>query len=58
MPKKLSWRMFGSSTSVWRGREFKYFVAAVNIKITKAAVLMQREFALTIISMSSRDSQE
>lgn len=31
-------------------------VIAVNIKNTKAAV--QRDFALTIISMSSRESQE
>lgn len=58
MPRKLLWRTFGKSTSVRRGREFKYCVAAVNTKITKAAVLMQRDFALTIISMSSRDSQE
>lgn len=58
MPRKLSQRMFGKSMSVWKGREFKYCVAAVNIKITKAAVLMQRDFALTIISTSSRDSQE
>lgn len=37
---------------------FQSCVAAVNIKITKAAVLMQRDFALTITSMSSRESQE
>lgn len=57
MPGKLSRRMFGKSMSVWRGREFKHCVAAVNIKITKAAALMQRDFVLTAISTSSRDSQ-
>lgn len=54
MARKFSWRMFGKSLSVWRGN----CVVAVNIKIAKAAVLMQRDFALTIISMSSRESQE
>lgn len=48
MARKFSWRMFGKSLSVWRGN----CGIAVNIKITKAAVLMQRDFALTIISMS------
>lgn len=50
--------MFGKSLSVWRGGEFEHCVAAVNMRITKAAILMQRDFALTIISMSPRDSQE
>lgn len=50
--RKFSWRMFGKSLSVWRGN----CVVAVNIKITKAAV--QRDFALTVISVSSRESQE
>lgn len=54
MARKFSWRMFGKSLSAWRGN----CVVAVNIKITKAAVLMQRDFALTIISMSTRQSQE
>lgn len=54
MARKFSWRMFGKSLSVWRGN----CVVAVNIKITKAAVLMQRDFALRIISMSTRQSQE
>lgn len=54
MARKFSWRMFGKSLSVWRGNR----VIAVNIKIAKAAVLMQRDFALAIISMSSRESQE
>jgi len=58
MARELIRRMSGKSTSVWRGREFKYCVAAVNMKITEAAVLLQRAFVLTITGTSSRDSQE
>lgn len=54
MARKFSWRMFGKSLSVWGGNSG----IAVNIKITKAAVLMQRDFALMFISMSSRERQE
>lgn len=42
MLRKVSWGVFGKGTSVWKGKKLKYSFAAVNTKITKAAILMQR----------------